>query len=301
MRMIIWSGTFLLSAAWTFLSCIFDPDPIVGLILVFAGLSLLCCLKWDSFPLDAQQAPRLQLIAILIGAAYIHFPYNLGLWVLGLSLTIRLLAKYFSVPAGLAAGLYVAGMVLMIQAAAFPFYFKFAPFLRDLSVVADPVCQILKAMGADCAVTGNLLYLQGAKTVLPVSITIEKMAFFEWANLSLAGIAVILLFKSSHRLKSIFIMLVSGLGYMVVRLVAVILVFAATGQVSLFWNPWIIAGSYIPLVLLWMRLIKLDRTYRPISAIAPPHKKRAAAPLKRSHLFRICFGHGLRGGGLGLQ
>ena len=281
MRMLIWSGTFLLSVAWTFLSCIFVPDPVAGLILLFAGLSLLCALKWGSSPRDARRALRFQLIAILIGAAYVPFPYNLGLWVLGLSLAVRLLAKYIPWPTGLAAGLHVAGMVLMIQAAAFPFYFKFAPFFRDLSVVADPLCQILNSIGADCAAAGNILYLQGAKTVFPVSITIEKMAFFEWVNLSLAGIAAILLFKASPRLKIICIMLVSGLAYMAVRLVAVILVFAATGLVSLFWNPWIIAGSYMPLVLLWMRLIKLDRILRPFSATAPPQEK---ATLPRSNV-----------------
>jgi hypothetical protein len=224
-------------------------------------------------------------VVFFFSAAYINFPYNLGVCLIALSLAAVYLNRCISWAECLFVGFFLSGVLLLIQAGIFPFYFKFAPLVRDFSFLADPFCWIMKLLGADSSATDNIIYIRGPKEVFPISITIEKLAVFEWVNLSFSSIIIVLLFKSSQRWKSIFFILISGILYLAIRFISVVLIYVNIGQMNVFWNSWFTLGSFAPLIALFINKIELDNKFLySFSRITNQQKKSSL----RSFLFIYC-------------
>ena len=257
--MALWAGIIILSGSWSFLTDIFVPDTLTGIGLLVTGSALISFSLRNAKPFTFDKKFLFAAIPLFLAAIYTPFPYNSGFWITFLSLATLFFKPKFHVVWMWARVLCVAGVILMAQAAIFPFFFKFSPLVRDLPFWADAACGLLQIFGSDCAVSNNTVFVQATKEVYPFSTTIEKLAVYGWLNLIVAMMLVVLSFKANQKFRTIIFILLSGLIYLAIRYIGMILIYANTGQLRIFWNPWISVGSFIPLIFLFASRIGLDK------------------------------------------
>jgi hypothetical protein len=72
-------------------------------------------------------------------------------------------------------------------------------------------------LGLDCDGSQNTLFVRSAKEVYDIATTLEKIGTYEWVNLSVAIVFIILLLKPTHKGRTLSFVLLAGLGYLVIR------------------------------------------------------------------------------------
>jgi hypothetical protein len=138
--------------------------------------------------------------------------------------------------------------------------------LRELSFVAAPVCFLAKILGLNCAGSQNTLFVQSAKDILGFTTTLEKMGVYEWLNLSVAAVIVILLLKARSKGRTIAFVTLAGLLYLTVRFMMLILLYLNFENMRIFWNPWLAVASFVPLVAYFWKTVpfNLQQDARPL-------------------------------------
>lgn len=269
----IWPGILFLSGSWSFLTPILIPNTAYGMVVLISGCVLI------AFDFRSCRVPiidtksYLVLAPLVICALYVPFPYNLGFWMACFGLALLALKPHIPWASGIGIGFMLSGFILILQAGIYPLFFRFGPRLRELPFITDPVCYVVNILGLDCTSSQNTLIVRSAKEVYDITTTLEKIGTYEWLNLSIAVIFIILLMKPTRKGRTLSFVLLAGLGYLVIRYIMLVLIYLNFERMSLFWNPWISIGSFVPLVALFFKFIPFEKAYAESSLHILPLKK----------------------------
>ncbi|MCP4630669.1 MAG: hypothetical protein GY850_45220 [bacterium] len=255
----IWPGILLLSGSWSFLNPILVPNPAYGLVVLILGCFLIAFDFRSCRTSIIHTKSYLILAPLVICALCVPYPYNLGFWVVCFGLALLVLKPRIPWASGIGIGFMLSGLILILQAGIYPLFFRFGPRLRELPFIADPVCYLVNILGLDCAGSPNTLFVRSTKEVYDITTTLEKMGTYEWLNLSIAVVFIILLLKPTHKGRTLSFVLLAGLGYLVIRYIMLVLIYLNFERMSFFWNSWISVGSFAPLVALFLKFIPLEK------------------------------------------
>ena len=254
---VIWLAILFLSGSWSFLTPIFVQNHLLGLIFFVLGcaLNVLAFRRVSIRQIDKKY--YLICAPLLITALVAPFPYNLGFILTLTGLAAVMLRSHFRWASGLGIGLIFSGLILIIQCAVLPLYFKLASRYHEIDSLTFPVCYFMKILGLKCAYSQNTLFVWSATHILEFTTTLEKLGIYSWLNISLGTSIIILFFANRHRGRWLIFQLVASLIYLLIRYASLILLYLNFERMSVFWNPWLSIGSFAPLMLIFMKFIPL--------------------------------------------
>lgn len=127
-------------------------------------------------------------------------------------------------------------------------YFWLAPHFHAVPFLSAPLDFLLSTIGHETTRHGEFIYLQTFKTVLPISITFEKLGFPALYSFFLMGCLTFTWLRQKHWAR--LLLELSGIIgiFAIIRLVILILLFTDWENLTLFWNPVCIGLSFLPAV-----------------------------------------------------
>ncbi|RLI63136.1 MAG: hypothetical protein DRO67_06200, partial [Candidatus Asgardarchaeum californiense] len=263
MKCLIWSGLFFLSVSWLFFIPIFNsPNSEIGVFLLAVGILCNTIGLQKSKTVVTDKKYLMLFPPLLISFYLIHYPYNIGLLVLMLGLFLHFIVEYLSKSKKIDAipiGMSFSGIILMLQAGFFPIYAIFVSHGHRVDFLSPIISMITNLFGLNTAVSHGIVFVQTFQQVYPFTTTWEKLGFFPWFNMLIGSLLIIFLMS---RKRMIFLYVIGffiiGIVYFILRYVFFIYIFSHTMNLSIFWNPFYLLLSFIPLTLLLTKLFPLD-------------------------------------------
>jgi hypothetical protein len=234
---LIWVGLLFFSHGWLFLLPIFDSAPnrifgaaffLAGAILAFLGMKSLMGAERKGIEGDRSA--------------------NHG-------------ADFFW------QGAFLTATLLTLQAIIVPVYWMIGARYHHLNFLSPVLYHLSRAIGLEVTLSQNTLFVQTYEHVIPFTTNWEKFAAYPAVNFLIGGMLIILLFFSAGVVKKGLAFLGITLGYLMLRYVILLLIFAGYQnpiemshpyKASLFWNPYYILLSLLPLALLLSKFVNLS-------------------------------------------
>jgi hypothetical protein len=285
----IWLAVIFLSSSWLYLTPIFGQNKQMGLILVLCGLAL------SIYPFKKARFAKIDrtyyllCVPLFLCAFIIPFPYNAGFILVFTGLSAVSLHSHFQWALCLGLGCVFSGSILLLQAAILPMYLKFASRYHDIDFLVYPTCSILKLFGLKCSFSHNTLFVQSTKEVHDFTITLEKIGFYLWLNIALGASATILFFTHRKNGLWLIVMFLTGLFYLFIRYVGMIMLYSNLESMSIFWNRWLSIVSFVPLIILYMKFIPLTKNFVKNSIRAAPLDRLSISQLPMIANTSICI------------
>ena len=148
------------------------------------------------------------------------------------------------------AGLVVAGSILTAQSAVVAAYYVVAPRAGDLGPLAAIAGAGLRLVGASARVGPEGLLLDNGMRTITYGLTSDMFAVLALGVFAAGGCCALLLCAGRGKWRRVAVLLGATAVYAVVRFMLLVLMFAATGRIDLFWSPGVTALSLVPLPLL---------------------------------------------------
>jgi hypothetical protein len=259
LKRLLWLGVFFLSASWCFFIPEFTtPDFVAGTCCLVLGI--LCSIGGISRYVQHQPDVRftLLLVPLTVVLAFVPFPYNLGIVILMIGLLISLFSSKFIRFQAIPGGLSFAGVLLILQMMIFPFYVSFISHGHRVDILSQVISPLANILGFHTSTNNNLLFVQTLQQTYPVTITWEKLGFFFALNLFIGAIVLFgMILEKKQILKNMIFFLTAGVVYLLLRFIAVLLLYLTTNDLFVFWDPFVTILSFLPFGFLLMKIIPL--------------------------------------------
>jgi hypothetical protein len=123
------------------------------------------------------------------------------------------------------------------------------------------ISSLTNFLGFHTSTNNGLLFVQTLQQIYPVTITWEKLGFFLALNMFLGALFVfVMLYKKRQMLRNMMIFLVAGALYILLRFVAILVLYMTAKELSVFWDPLVTTLSFVPFSLLLMKLLPFKDT-----------------------------------------
>jgi hypothetical protein len=257
MKRFLWLGILFLSASWLYFIPQFTmPDLVAGSLCIIAGILCIIGGLWRCAQKQIEIRYTVLLIPLAAALLFVPFPYNLGLVVLALGLLASLLSYKFENIQAIPLGISLAGVLLLIQMMVFPFYMSFISHGHHLDILSPVISYLANFLGFHTSTNNGLLFVQTLQQTYPVTITWEKLGCYLALNMFLGALLLfVMLYEKRQMLKNTFLFLIAGALYIILRFVAILVVYLTTTELSIFWDPLVMTLSFLPFSLLLMKLI----------------------------------------------
>lgn len=279
MRPFLWLGVFFLSTSWLFFIPQYTlPNWTIGIFLILLGL---CCMVIASRPTNTTIIARiylLLLIPLLLSLLFLPFPYCIGIIVLATGILFAIIHSASPTLHKIILGTSFSGLILLVQTLLFPFYKNFISHGHRIDLASPVVSFVGSLLGLPTSTNNGVVYIQTTQQLYTFTTTWDKMGFFPWFLLFLGSLPLLYFFSKKQKfIRSLLIFLTASILYLLLRYVIFIYWYLQTGDLSIFWNPLILMISFLPFILLLMKLLPMTT----ITVDESPLKK---FPLTRKHL-----------------
>ncbi|MCX6661077.1 MAG: hypothetical protein NTY91_00830 [Euryarchaeota archaeon] len=262
MKRFLWLGLLFLSASWLFFIPQFTtPDLVAGSLCVVAGILCFIAGIRRCVQKQVEIGYMVLLVPLAVALVFVSFPYNLGLVVLVIGLITSLFSYKFERIQAVPLGISLAGVLLVIQTIVFPFYVSFISHGHRIDILSPVISSLTNFLGFHTSTNNGLLFVQTLQQIYPVTITWEKLGFFLALNMFLGALFVfVMLYKKRQMLRNMMIFLVAGALYILLRFVAILVLYMTAKELSVFWDPLVTTLSFVPFSLLLMKLLPFKDT-----------------------------------------
>lgn len=258
MKRLLWLGLIFLSTSWLFFIPIFTlTDYNLGLIFLIAGIICNTFAFWKNDFEKIGKKYLILMIPLMISIFVIQFPYNLGPIILAIGALIYATKFYLfknEKASWITLGISISGVILTVQSLFLPLYSIFASHNHRIDALSPIVSSLGGLFGLKTSLNNGIVFVQTFKQTYPFTTTWEKLGFFPWFNILIGALFLFFLLSRTRKI-GIYVLgfsLFSGL-YLILRYVFFMFIFTQTTDVALFWDPVILAVSFIPFALLLMR------------------------------------------------
>jgi len=256
---LVWFALFLMSASWWFLTPILLPSQWEGYLLLFVGLISFIIGLNKRVKISFNKGSYLLFIPLLISSVLFSFPFNCGFLILIVALFFTLFKNNISIST-ITSSIIIFGILLIFQALFFALYYWLAPQFHNLQLFSPFLNFLINLMGFSSYWHDNNLFIETARGVINFTTTVEKSGL-DFALLLLFGaVALISIFNTRKRWNKIIILIFITFLYLVIRYLFFIIIYLSSDQLNIFWNRWIVILSFLPLILLYIKFIKLGDT-----------------------------------------
>jgi hypothetical protein len=259
MKQLLWLGLLFLSASWMFFIPQFTiPDATMGALFVILGILCMIGGLWHTVPKHLDTKYLLLLIPLIPALIVVPFPYNLGLVVLIIGLLLSVVFNRVKTAQEIPFGIALAGVILLLQTAVFPLYMIFVSHGHRVDLLSPVISFVGNLFGLHTSTNNGILFIQTIQHTYPVTITWEKLGCYLWLNIFLGALLLFaLLYRKQKILRNSFIFLLTSSIYIILRFIAILYGYLTSTGLSIFWDPLIMILSFLPFVLLLMKLLPL--------------------------------------------
>lgn len=260
MKRLVWLGVFLLSASWLFFIPEFSPPNLfIGTILVVLGVVCMIGGSWQSVPHHVDVTYALLLVALAPAILIIPFPYNLGFLVLVVAFLLLIVFHKQKKIQGITCSVGLSGVVLVIQTLMFPLYMTVVSHGHRVDILTFVLSPLANLFGLKTSTNTGLLFLQTIQQNYAVTVTWEKLGCFLVLNMFLGAFLLFALLSDKKAiLRNIVIFLITSFLYVLFRFIGLLALYQVTTDLSIFWDPLSTTLSFLPLALLFMKLLPLN-------------------------------------------
>lgn len=263
MKKLLWPGVLLTSTSWLFFIPIFNkPDDKIGILLLIIGTICNIFSFWNTKPFYFKEKYLVLIIPLLLSTIVIPYPLNVGVLLFTIGYVFLVFLHKISIHEKINIifkGISLSGFILIVQAMLFPFYQIFESHGHRIDILSYIISPIGNILGLKTSVNNGIVYVQTIQQNYPFTVTLEKLGFFIWFNIFIGAIIIFILFYNKRKiLFNIFIFLVVSFFYLILRLIILIHIYINTFELEIFWNPWYILISFLPLSLLFMKILSLN-------------------------------------------
>ncbi|MCP4716739.1 MAG: hypothetical protein GY868_16580, partial [Deltaproteobacteria bacterium] len=153
----------------------------------------------------------------------------------------------------------VSGLVIAVQDVLMVPYMKVAARYHEAGCFTPLFYLLFKGLGLECAFSQNTIFVQTPREVVSLVTTWEKLGLYFAVVYGAGALVLISLWQSSRSCFEKFVavvkLLIVLLLYIVARYVALAVMVVDFGRVELFWEPWMVACSWLPLVFLLAKAV----------------------------------------------
>jgi len=259
MKKLLWLSLIPLTAFWLFSVDIYNLLPsqplAVSSILLGTAISVLGFRGIDA-SFDRRYGAI--LFPLVLSCLVIPYPYNAGLMVSAAGLLIALMASRFRM---VWLGTIFTGAILISDSLALSIYYIIAPDYHSASWLAGGIAYLLRLTGLDSADNGGMVFVFAQDKVFPFTVTLEKLGFYPWILIFVGSLPIIFLMSQSILvfLRRASVAFMASVIYLVLRYVILVHIFfysdlpvSARERMGIFMDPWWLAFSFAPLVLLFL-------------------------------------------------
>ncbi len=281
---LIWFLPLATAWSWLFLLSTFTPERFTITVpllfpLAAGAAAASVSLGRNTRPLAPGAAwcfmPLLPVILL------IPFPYNLGGFFLAGGLFLGLCAMGARHLAPVSKGLSLCGFILLVQGPLNSLFYVVGARFHELKILNLLAWPFVRLFSLPAGMSEAVIHLQTYKNMLIYPGTLEKTGAYLFFHLLLAGIFLLAFFGAKRATWLKFILITAGYGF--VRYVFMIFIFARVQDAEMFWNPWSLGISYLPLVPLLAAWVPLSPASDPELFPAPGpaflNKRNVAATL----------------------
>ncbi len=262
-----WIGVYFFSALGMFMLPVYGAVEVPWWVLFLcAGTAAVAAGCYRSQ--NNEEAPHSTLLVYVVplalGIAAFSFPYSMPLYVLCAGIILQsFVRKKYLTPA--CSALVLSGLVLLVQTACAVPYYKLASRYHEFHLLSPLVCRLLNMFGLTCTYSQETLFVQTPRSVVEIVTAWEKLGLYFLVVFFAGG--VVLFFKRAYaahpaqRCRQIAGLLLVVLLYGFVRYVFLCLLFVDIGTARIFWEPVIVAASFLPLPLITAALMRPGISY----------------------------------------
>ncbi len=242
-----WLGLFLEVSGWQLLLPVFNPSSRVGLLLIAAGAVLIgLCLR-ESAPALPGKASLGYGLGALVVVVFAPYPVSIGGALTLGGVALWRLTRWSRRWSGFSFGIILTGVICLFQSALLPLLMSLGSRFHELPGLAPVVCVLFKLFGHDAAWESSTVFVQGSSEVREYAMSGEYFGWFFLANAACGFAAWQMLCQERHRLRHFTLFVLWALAYAVARYFLLALLYLDLPVFSLFWSPWILALSHLPL------------------------------------------------------
>ena len=265
MRRLFWLGILLTSSSWLFFVPIFhNPDEKIGILLLILGTICNIFSFWNSKPIYFKERYLILFIPLIFSIFIIPYPFNIGVILFTVGFVFSVLAhKIFTGEKAntIFKGLSLTGFILILQAALFPFYQIFVSHSHRADFFSPIISPVGNLLGLKTSVNNGIVFVQTVQQTYPFTVTWEKLGLFIWFNILIGALIIfILLYRKRKILFIILIFIIISILYLILRYVIFIHLYINTLELEIFWDPWYMLLSFLPLTLLLMKILPLKNS-----------------------------------------
>lgn len=248
---LFWLGLFLLASGWQFLLPTLTPPHVwLGTLLVTAGALM------NGLSLKGAPGPALRrdlsayAVTALLVCALAPPPHRLGGFVLLTGVVLARPTRSRHRGSGFGQGILLTGVILVVASACLPALLSFFSRFHGMGYAAPLVCQAFRLLGYQAQFQSSTVFVQGYSGVQEYAVASE---YFGWPFLFPAVLGALLwqlLGPFNQRFRNVVLFLLAGLVYALGRYVLLALLYLDMPVFPMFWNPWVLCFSFLPLFLL---------------------------------------------------
>lgn len=258
MRQLLWLSLIPFTAFWLFSIDIygFEISNVYSALSILLGLAISIIASRD----EEVIIDRRYIVAVLplaISSFIIPYPYNTGLIVVALALTVFLLGPKFKT---VGIGALFSGIILTSQAFILPLYYIIASSFHQLGWLSFVISLLSNLTGLETSSSNGMVFVSGQGSIFPFTITLEKLGIYPWILIFVGAVVLILLASPSisASVKPILGIFLISIIYLLARYLLLINIFFATdlpeiakGRMEIYTDPFWLLASFIPLYLLF--------------------------------------------------
>jgi hypothetical protein len=250
-RRLFWLGLFLEVTGWHLLLPIFSPASRVGLLLIAAGAVVLGVSLRESAPALPRPALLGYALASVVVVIFAPAPGSIG-GVFTLSgVVMSLAARSGGRWSGFSFGVILTGIICLLQSALLPLLMSLGSRFHEVPGLAPVVCRLFEFFGYSASWESGTVFVQGSSQVQDYAISSEYFGWIFLVNAACGFAAWQLLCQGKPRLRHFTMFVLSAVVYALARYFLLALLYLDLPLFSLFWNPWVLALSHLPLFALW--------------------------------------------------
>ncbi len=261
MKQFLWLALIPLAAFWLFSVDIYGQraSPVLGIASLLLGIAISLISFWRTDASIDRKYGAL-LLPLLLSCWAIPYPYNAGLIVCTIGLAVALLAPRLHL-FWLAA--IFSGIVLILHSLTLSIYYLLAPNYHFALSLASGIAYILDLTGIEAAANAGVVFILAQEKVFPFTVTLEKLGFYPWILIYVGSLLILFITaqNTTSFLKHAFAALIAGIFYLMLRYIILVHIFffrdlpeIANVRNEIFTDPWWLILSFVPLVLLFLRL-----------------------------------------------
>jgi hypothetical protein len=187
------------------------------------------------------------IIPLAVSLRFVPFPYSAAAAMLLVAILLLSCAGFSRNLAWVGLPVGLVGTILAFQAAAFPLLYILSSRVHEVPALTPLFYGIAKLFHPKAALSENALVINYVYDVFEFPTRIESLGFMPGALFAVAGLVILGAFRRPLKAVLGFIALLAG--YSVLRYMLLVFLAVRLKTASVFWLPFPLALSYVPLVV----------------------------------------------------